>query len=488
MTFGPDSSQKVASILRKLTHLEGSVLDGASYTHVILCRPYRTPFTMLLTLVGHKPLISLLTVPMRVWRKRRHHVPDIPTIGYLTDLHIGILADAMERAPILASNGSRRAQTFMAPFSGSTRYRENREAIRELEALCGVTAAERRHGWQIGLVSQVGEAIPDERVNISPALCRKIGANILSFRSERIQPGVNQDEKAAAPYQTRQDMDVPEEFTIQAGRAVYNAFAHWTGIDREASKELLILDRIDVLTPNGKQRIREIRDHLRTATDRVAKEIPLWADLPAGRVFSRNTRKSRKAFALAGQRIYIAGLCQPEIKAAGVDWIHAIRALGASAGRSAIYAELMGCVDIPPGCDLLAGICMMAGPVNTNDIAKEYYGGKDLLANTNPGRDCTSLLVWTLKAKTVADPIGNEEQLMNTEKKGGLVDLRPGPHDVILVEQGGRLVPMRKEGEEVSQERAFGDQGNFVTNGAGENIPGNTGTPWPEEKRNTVLW
>jgi hypothetical protein len=33
--------------------------------------------------------------------------------------------------------------------------------------------------------------------------------------------------------------------------------------------------------------------------------------------------------------------------------------------------------------------------------------------------------VWTVKAKTVADPIGNEEQLMNPAQKGALVDLRP---------------------------------------------------------------
>ena len=148
----------------------------------------------------------------------------------------------------------------------------------------------------------------------------------------------------------------------------------------------------------------------------------------------------------------------------------------------------MGCVGIPDGCDLLAGICMMAGPVNTNDISKEYYGGKDLLSVSHPNRDCSSLLVWTLKAKTVADPIGNEEQLMNTEKKGGLVDLRPGPHEVILLEQNGRLVPMRMDGDEINQERAFNDQGNFVTNAEGKNIPGNAGLKWPEEKRKTVLW
>ena len=42
----------------------------------------------------------------------------------------------------------------------------------------------------------------------------------------------------------------------------------------------------------------------------------------------------------------------------------------------------------------------------------------DLLQSAYPDAAPTSLLVWTLKAKTVADPIGNEEQLMNPKRKG----------------------------------------------------------------------
>ncbi|MEZ4467320.1 MAG: hypothetical protein R3F43_23460 [bacterium] len=97
--------------------------------------------------------------------------------------------------------------------------------------------------------------------------------------------------------------------------------------------------------------------------------------------------------------------------------------------------------DIPEGCDLLAGICLMAGPVNQNDIGKTYYGMPDLLAETWPTRQPTSLLVWTLKAKTVADPVGNEEQLLNEKRKGALVDLRPGPHDVIQIERAASAGP-----------------------------------------------
>ena len=42
---------------------------------------------------------------------------DIPTIGYLPHLHVGILADAMNAA-VIASEGRRRALGFMAPFCG----------------------------------------------------------------------------------------------------------------------------------------------------------------------------------------------------------------------------------------------------------------------------------------------------------------------------------------------------------------------------------
>ncbi|MEZ4475096.1 MAG: hypothetical protein R3F60_30755 [bacterium] len=211
----------------------------------------------------------------------------------------------------------------------------------------------------------------------------------------------------------------------------------------------------------------------------MIREMPIWADLPVGRAFSKNAERGRKAFALVGQRIYIGGLSRPEIEAAGLDWLGAVRAMGAAASRSGLYAELMGVTDIPEGCDLLAGICLMAGPVNQNDIGKTYYGMPDLLAETWPTRQPTSLLVWTLKAKTVADPVGNEEQLLNEKRKGALVDLRPGPHDVIQIERGGKRRPMRQEGKATNGERAYGDQGGLATDPDGQAIPGNEGRPWP---------
>ena len=122
------------------------------------------------------------------------------------------------------------------------------------------------------------------------------------------------------------------------------------------------------------------------------------------------------------------------------------------------------------------------------DIGKEFYGQQDILAGEFPGHDPTSLLVWTLKAKTVADPIGNEEQLMNPARKGALVDLRPGPHEVAFYRRAGKIEPMRKRGQRTNTERAFGDVGNFVTDPDGQPIPGNQGSRWPEAWRNETIW
>ncbi|MFO7562340.1 MAG: hypothetical protein R6X02_06825, partial [Enhygromyxa sp.] len=381
LSFGPEDSKTIAGILRELAGIhspgEGAVLDNAAYTHVLLSRPYRTPFTLLLTFVGHKPVKSLLSVPSRALRKRFQGAVDIPTIGYLQRLHLGILADTIERAVVIASQGRRRAQIFQAPFCGEHR-KQNAAAIARLERMCRLGPEDRRHGWEVAAVVQVGTALPHERVTLqvpedqAAPLWRKLGANLLAFRSERIQPGVNHEDKSPPQYRERQDMDVSEEFTVQAGRAGYNAFARWTGFDRERAKQLLLLDRIDVLTPGGKERLRRIRDKLEAVTDRVVAEIPKWADLPLGKALSRNAERGRKAFALAGQRIYLAGLSPREVEGAGLDWDLAVRAVGAAACRASLYAELMGVVDLPEDCDLLAGVCMMAGPVNQDDIGKTH--------------------------------------------------------------------------------------------------------------------
>ena len=487
VTFGPEASARIGHLLRSLRHREAPVLDDAAYTHVVLGRPYRTPFTLLLTFAGHKPLTSLATVARRAWQKRFQHTDDLPTIGALPHLHVGILADAMERAAFIASGGRRRAQVFMAPFCGRGR-RDDKPTAHALEELCGLTREERARGWRVALVAQVGQVADDVGPALAPETLRLLGANLLAFRSERILPGHNAEEKAPPQFHARQPMDVPEALVTQCGRAAYNAFDHWTGCGREHAKDLLLLDRVDALTPDGDRRLSAMRKQQNDITDWLIRDIPLWADLPTGRQLSRNAERGRKAFALVGQRIYIGGISRRGVSAAGLDWEHAMRATGAAAARSALYAELMGVVDLPSDCDLLAGLCLMAGPANQNDIGKQFYGVPDLMAETYPDADACSLLVWTLKAKTVADPIGNEEQLLNAARQGALVDLRCGPHEACMVEQDGRLTPMRARDGRRNAERAFADVDNFVRGPGGEEIPGNRGSAWPRALADAPVW
>lgn len=484
---GPEDAAKLAAILADLQGIEAAPLAYATHAQIVLARPYRTPFTFLLTFIGHKPVVSLATVGLRAIRKKVQHIDDIPTIGYLQHLHIGILADAMERASVVASGGAKMSQVFMKPFSGEWAAK-NKALTARIEEMAGLNATDRALGWRVAIVALTGEIPDEDRLQIRPETYRKIGANLMALRSERIQPGINQEEKAPEQYQHRQDMDVPDELTVMCGRAGYNAFAHWTGCKRECAKELLLLERIDVLTPNGKERLREVRNQLNDVTDRVIKNIPLWADLPTGKALSSNAARGKKAFALAGQRIYIGGLDRAAIEKKNIDWKLAVRAFGAASSRSALFAELMGCVEKPDDCDLLAGICLMAGPVNQNDVGKEFYGTGDLLQSAFPGQKPTSLLVWTLKAKTIADPIGNEEQLLDPRRKGALVDLRPGPHEVIDVRKNGELKKFRFRDGRANSERAFSDQDNFVTDPNGREIRGNRGSDWPDEWSKETVW
>ena len=88
------------------------------------------------------------------------------------------------------------------------------------------------------------ERFANERIALRKETARKLGANLLAFRSERVQPGVNQEEIAPPQYQNRQDMDVPDELVVMAGRAAYNAFTHWTGLSRNEAKETLLLNAL----------------------------------------------------------------------------------------------------------------------------------------------------------------------------------------------------------------------------------------------------
>ena len=129
------------------------------------------------------------------------------------------------RAAVIASQGMRRAQASMTPFCVGFK-KENKALIKKLEALCGITLAERAAGFEVCIATQVGTAKTNEQIHLGHECQRRLSTNLLAFRSERIQPGVNQEQSAPAAYQVRQDMDVSEALTVMAGRAAYNAFSH----------------------------------------------------------------------------------------------------------------------------------------------------------------------------------------------------------------------------------------------------------------------
>ena len=69
VTFGPDDAAEIRGLLSQLNGTESEPLANASHVHLVLGRPYRTPFTMLLTLVGHRAIMSPLSVAHRILRK-----------------------------------------------------------------------------------------------------------------------------------------------------------------------------------------------------------------------------------------------------------------------------------------------------------------------------------------------------------------------------------------------------------------------------------
>ena len=71
-------------------------------------------------------------------------------------------------------------------------------------------------------------------------------------------------------------------------------------------------------------------------------------------------------------------------------------AAGAAAARSALYCELSGCINIPKTLTCWQEFCLMAGPVNQNDIGKQY-GYSDLLAGAYP--EVTQPHCWSGRSK-----------------------------------------------------------------------------------------
>ena len=51
-------------------------------------------------------------------------------------------------------------------------------------------------------------------------------------------------------------------------------FSRWLEVDRDLAKDLLLNDRVDVLTPSGKNRLRKIRRALADATDCLCERPP----------------------------------------------------------------------------------------------------------------------------------------------------------------------------------------------------------------------
>ena len=76
----------------------------------------------------------------------------------------------------------------------------------------------------------------------------------------------------------------------------------------------------------------------------------------------------------------------------------------------------------------------------------------------------------------------------DASRKGALVDLRPGPHEVVSLRRGAQLTPMRSRDGRLNAERAFGDVGNFVSAPDGREIAGNRGSAWPSSWSQEVSW
>jgi len=497
VTLGPSWSGKVEALLDALEGREGAVLRGAAHTHLWLGRPYQTPFTALLTFVGHPPLADVLTVPFRALRKGVAGHADIPSIGWLPHVHAGILSEQVSRAVALAHAGRMGVRTFLRPFVGEAAQR-NAPLLSDLEKAAGLNVLDTRlGGWRLMGVTQVGVLPPGDRLpfadlddalpNGRSRMARRIAATAMAFRSERVLPGhllgVELPENVPWIYREPEETTVPQALMDEVLRAARDAFEERLGYGvPEGVRDALLVHEIDTTSAPGQTEITLIRQELDEVTQRIRKNLPVWADAVSLGALARLVEQGTKAFALSGQRVVIFGLDGELLRGTGVDFEHAVRAVGAAIARACWIFEIAGSTEIPEGADLLGGVCAMAGPVNLNDIGKSFYGHADLLRRNYGQGLPTSLAVVCFKAKTPADPIGNEEQLLNRTKRGPLVDLRKGPHEAVALRASpeSRVVPMRAD--PVSRERAFHDVGNFVAGPDGREIEGNRGVPYPPDR------
>ena len=176
----------------------------------------------------------------------------------------------------------------------------------------------------------------------------------------------------------------PTSLNTMCGRAAYND-GPLDRADLEEAKAAL-LERVDVLTPGGKGRLRQIRGELGAITDKVVETLPGRIDVPSGRFFSRNAERGA-SLALAGQRVYIGGLDRADIERDCHGKRASVRPVPqqpeAPSPRNSPGSSTF------QGCDLLTGVCLMAGPVNQNDIGKQLRL-RGLLAGAHPGKDLTS--------------------------------------------------------------------------------------------------
>ena len=110
----------------------------------------------------------------------------------------------MERAAILASDGRQQANILIAPFSCAQRQRANHAILQRIGKRIGLTAAERRQGWRIRLVAQVGTT--PEPAGLPAELCRKIAANCWHFAvNESNQASTRKKSATSVPRTTRHD-------------------------------------------------------------------------------------------------------------------------------------------------------------------------------------------------------------------------------------------------------------------------------------------